>query len=158
MEYQVHIYMILVTPMLAFATSPVSIESLPDGVSVKGGEPLKTVEASWHVYVTLDPPELPQLLVNRVIDLKTILVKLRKTYGSEIKLDSHYFKRAMLLNKMKVVFDYDQESTDYQWQQKQSDAPPTVSNLQYDVVPTIATKLNTTVNTTIPTRLRVKRG
>ena len=41
---------------LANALQPITIEPLPDGVSVRGGEKLKIIDTAWHVYVTLDPP------------------------------------------------------------------------------------------------------
>ena len=84
----------MLAPIMPAATPPVCIQALPDIVSVRGGESLRTVEASWHVNVTLDPPQLPQLLVNRIIDLKAILRKPCNTYGSEIKLRLPIFQKS----------------------------------------------------------------
>ena len=87
----------------AFAIEPITIEPLPDGVSVRGGETLKVIDAAWHIYVTLDPPVPPETIVQRVLDLEHTVKTLEKFYGSAIKLDSQYFKRTVLLNKLHVV-------------------------------------------------------
>ena len=89
--------------VLATADPPVTIEPLPDGISVRGGEKLKIIDAAWHVYVTLDPPTLPQTITQRVIDLETTFNTLEQFYGTAIKLDSQYFKRTVLLNKLHII-------------------------------------------------------
>ena len=54
---------------LVSALDPLIVTPLPDGVSVKGGETLRQIIASWDVYVTLEPPPFPQDLADRVRDL-----------------------------------------------------------------------------------------
>ena len=85
------------------ALQPITIEPLPDGVSVRGGETLKVIDASWHIYVTLDPPTLPDTIIQRVLDLQQTFKTLETFYGTAIKLDSQYFKRSVLLSKLHVV-------------------------------------------------------
>ena len=82
---------------------PITIEPLPDGVSVRGGEQLKVIDAAWHVYVTLEQPTLPDTITQRILDLQITFTSLEKFYGTAIKLDSQYFKRSVLLNKLNVV-------------------------------------------------------
>ena len=99
-------YLLTICAILArtvFATDPITIEPLPDGVSVRGGETLKVIDAAWHIYVTLDPPVLPETIIQRVLDLEHTFKTLEKFYGTAIKLDSQYFKRTVLLNKLHVV-------------------------------------------------------
>jgi hypothetical protein len=47
---------ILILLAQADAKDPVIITDLPDGVSISGGEELRQVSATWHVFVTLAPP------------------------------------------------------------------------------------------------------
>ena len=49
------------------------------------------------------PPTLPKTIAQRVVDLENTFNTLEKFYGTAIKLDSQYFKRTVLLNKLNVV-------------------------------------------------------
>ena len=51
------------------ALDPIIVTPLPDGVSIRGGETLRQIIASWDVYVTLDPPPFPEDLAARVVAL-----------------------------------------------------------------------------------------
>ena len=99
----VPLLLILQGGTLATAVPPINIEPLPDGVSVRGGESLKIIDAAWHVYVTLDPPTLPHTITQRVLDLSNTFATLEKFYGTAIKLDSQYFKQTVMLNKLNLV-------------------------------------------------------
>ena len=85
------------------AKPPISVEQLPDGVSVSGGETIKVIDATWHVYVTLEAPQLPDIVIDRIIQLQDTFTTLEKFYGTAIKLDTQYFKRTTLLNKINAV-------------------------------------------------------
>ena len=92
---------------LSCSIEPINIKPLPDGVSVRGGEQLQIIEAAWHVYVTLDPPTLPSTVLHKIIKLDETFKALEKFYGTAISLDSQYFKRAVLLNKLNALPNLD---------------------------------------------------
>ena len=85
------------------AINPINVEPMPDGVSVRGGEELKVIQAAWHVYVTLDPPVLPDTIPQKIVALQDTFQAIEKFYGTAIKMDSQYFKRQALLNKINVT-------------------------------------------------------
>ena len=103
--------MVLTTWEGSHSSEPINVQPLPDGVSVRGGETLKIISAAWHVYVTLDPPVLPDFIMDRIIDLDDTFKALEKFYGTAIKLDAQYFKRAMLLNQLNALPNVDHHLT-----------------------------------------------
>lgn len=84
---------------LASAISPLIITPLPDGVSVKGGESLRQIIASWDVYVTLEPPPFPQALADRIIALEGTLddIAALATIGYLYDLSAQRLRRNRLM-------------------------------------------------------------
>lgn len=93
----------LARPSSSNTAQPINVQPLPDGVSVRGGETLKVIDAAWHVYVTLDPPVLPPFILEKIIALTDTFTALEKFYGTAIKLDSQYFKRTVMLNQLNAI-------------------------------------------------------
>ena len=90
--------MYLLLHYLASALDPLIVTPLPDGVSVKGGETLRHIIASWDVYVTLEPPPYPQDLADQVRSLAYTLndIKGLATKGYHYDLQPQTLRRNRL--------------------------------------------------------------
>jgi hypothetical protein len=60
---------------------------MPDGVSIRGGEDLRQIVASWNVYVTLDPPIYPVHLAQQLEALNLTFELLSTFRGGGIQGD-----------------------------------------------------------------------
>jgi hypothetical protein len=65
----------------------IRVTPMPDGVSVRGGEDLRQIVASWNVYVTLDPPIYPAQLAQQLTALNLTFEILSKFRGGGIQGD-----------------------------------------------------------------------
>ena len=83
--------------------SPLLISRLPDGVAISGAESLRQVVASWDVFVTLDPPQLPMELIEQVQSLEETFTSLASLeMGSlDLSLQAHRVRRDHLLGALK---------------------------------------------------------
>ena len=84
---------------LASALDPLIVTPLPDGISIRGGETLRQIIASWDVYVTLDPPPFPVDLADRVAALGHTMDEISELAdkGYIYDLEPHKLRRHRLM-------------------------------------------------------------
>ena len=77
---------------------PISVNDMPDGLSIQGTEQLRAVTATWDVSVTLDAPPYPSMLARQVDALDQTLTELEalKTVGIDLDISPHRLRRDSL--------------------------------------------------------------
>ena len=101
MSYLVWLWLGLLSCSAGKETPTVVVTDLPDGITMRGGETLHQLVATWEVYVTLDPPPYPEDLVDRVKALGATLTALNASLsGMEVDLQAHGVRGARLLQAL----------------------------------------------------------
>ena len=98
------IIIILWLSSLTFASPPIIVTRLPDGISVSGGDPLRQIVASWDIFVTLEPPPYPDQLAAQVEALDKTFQALNAltAKGFHIDLHSHSLRRDRLQHILRM--------------------------------------------------------
>jgi hypothetical protein len=77
---------------MAIDNNSVTITQLPDGVSIVGAQPLKQITATWNIYVTLDPPQYPEALIDQVLNLNGNIAAINKLESRGVDINVNAFK------------------------------------------------------------------
>ena len=86
------------------SSSSITITKMPDGVSIRGGETLHQITATWDIFVTLDPPPHPSRLAQQVSALNTTFqaVSSLAKFGILVDLEPLQSRRDRLNTLLKV--------------------------------------------------------